>query len=377
MQELSQERILRALAEIRTPDGSAHLGSLVGGLQIKDGTVRIALEVPSHQAEAMSALRVAAESALRALAGVTKAQVILTSAEQPPAHTQPRTSSHGGSSVSPQDSRDTSAPKRQRHYNPRPIPGVSHVVAVASGKGGVGKSTLAVHLACALHALGMRVGILDADVYGPSVPRMLGNADKPGTGKKGIVPIKAHGLTCMSIGFLIPPDAPLIWRGPMIQKALRQMLHQVEWGELDCMIVDLPPGTGDAQLSLVQQVVVDGVVLISTPQEVALQAARKGLQMFQKLRIPIVGLVENMSFFICPHCAERSEIFHHAGARQTARAAGITFLGEIPLDLCIRRGGDIGKPVVCARIQSPAAQIFMELGRKVGLFLERSGKSRP
>src|SRR5205807_4715592 len=223
------------------------------------------------------------------------------------------------------------------------VPGVGTIVAVASGKGGVGKSTTSVNLALGFQANGLKVGVLDADIYGPSMPRMLGITGRPGSadGKK-LIPMQSYGLKVMSMGFLVPEDTPMIWRGPMVMSALQQMLREVDWGELDIMVVDLPPGTGDAQLTMAQQVPLAGAVIVSTPQDIALLDARKGLNMFQKVDVPVLGIIENMSYFLCPHCGERSDIFSHGGARREAERLGVDFLGEVPLDLAIRETSDEG-----------------------------------
>ena len=221
------------------------------------------------------------------------------------------------------------------------VPGVGAIVAVASGKGGVGKSTVAANLALALKANGLRVGVLDADIYGPSMPRMLGISGRPSSpdGKR-LTPMENYGLRCMSMGFLVPEDKPMIWRGPMVMSALQQMLREVNWGELDIMVVDMPPGTGDAQLTMAQQVPLAGAVIVSTPQDIALLDARKGLNMFRQVEVPVLGIIENMSYFLCPHCGGRSEIFSHGGARLEAERLGTEFLGEVPLDLQIRETSD-------------------------------------
>ena len=241
------------------------------------------------------------------------------------------------------------------------------IVAVASGKGGVGKSTVAVNLALGMKANGLRVGVLDADIYGPSVPRMLGIAGKPSMiDKNTLRPMENYGLKCMSIGFLVPEDTPMIWRGPMVMSALQQMLRDVAWGELDVMIVDMPPGTGDAQLTMAQQVSLAGAVIVSTPQDIALIDARKGLAMFQKVNVPVLGIIENMSYFLCPHCGERSDIFSHGGARREADRLGTDFLGEVPLDLAIRETSDEGRPITMSQPDSPYAQTFRDIAAASG-----------
>ena len=254
----------------------------------------------------------------------------------------------------------------QGHDSRGALPGIAAIVAVASGKGGVGKSTTSVNLALALTTLGQRVGLLDADIYGPSQPRMLGITGKPRSpdGKK-LLPMENYGVRVMSMGFLVDEDAPMIWRGPMVQSALQQMLGDVAWGELDVLVVDLPPGTGDAQLTMAQRVPLAGAVIVSTPQDIALLDARKALNMFRKVDVPVFGIVENMSYFLCPSCGHRAEIFSHGGARATAERYGVDFLGEIPLDLVIREHTDAGRPPVVSQPDGPQAAAYLEVARKV------------
>jgi len=250
------------------------------------------------------------------------------------------------------------------------LPNVKNIVAVASGKGGVGKSTVAVNLAVALAQLGLRVGLLDADIYGPSLPRMLGLARKPEVRGDRMIPLEAWGLKAMSIGFLVDEDTAMIWRGPMVMGALEQMMGQVEWGDLDVMIVDMPPGTGDAQLTMAQRVTLAGALVVSTPQDIALLDARRGVKMFERTRVPVLGLVENMSFFCCPNCGHRSEIFGHGGARAEAEKLGIEFLGEIPLLLEIRSAADAGTPIVSSAPQSDAARAYRDVAARLQAKLE-------
>jgi ATP-binding protein involved in chromosome partitioning len=246
------------------------------------------------------------------------------------------------------------------------IPGVRSIVAVASGKGGVGKSTVTTNLALGLARLGLKVGVLDADIYGPSQPRMLGISGRPTSpdGKR-LNPMENYGIKCMSMGFLVAEDTPMIWRGPMVQSALQQMLRDVEWGELDILVVDMPPGTGDAQLTMAQQVPLTGAVIVSTPQDIALLDARKGLNMFRKVDVPVLGIVENMSVFVCPNCGHESHIFSHGGARREAERLGMEFLGEIPLHIEIRETSDSGRPVVVSRPEAPNAQVFCAIAARV------------
>jgi len=242
----------------------------------------------------------------------------------------------------------------------RPLP-FRNTIAVASGKGGVGKTTCAVNLAIALHRLGATVGLLDADIYGPNVPMMMGAEGRPRIKGERILPLEAYGLKLMSMGFLVKPDQPVVWRGPMLHKALEQFLGDVDWGDLDYLVIDLPPGTGDVQLSLAQVVPLTGSVIVTTPQDVALADVRKGIAAFNQLEVPILGVIENMSFFVCSHCGERTDIFSHGGGRRAAEELGIPFLGEVALDPAIRAGGDDGQPIVAVAHHSPQAQAFMDI----------------
>ena len=265
--------------------------------------------------------------------------------------------------------------RRRRHRRPA-FPASTAIIAVASGKGGVGKSTTAVNLALGLRDLGLKVGILDADIYGPSMPKLLAIRERPQTiGGTRLKPIERHGMAVMSIGFLIEEETPMIWRGPMVMSALTQMLREVEWGTLDVMVVDMPPGTGDAQLTMAQQVPLKGAVIVSTPQDLALIDARRGIAMFRRVNVPVLGIVENMSTFICPHCGTRSDIFGHGGARAEAERLGVPFLGEVPLDMIIRENSDAGMPVVATAPDSPHAQCYRDIAARVRDGLQ--GASRP
>ncbi len=245
------------------------------------------------------------------------------------------------------------------------LPQVKYKIAVASGKGGVGKSTVSVNLAIALAKLGFRVGLLDSDIYGPSIPLMFGISEKPGFDGKRLIPIDKYGVKLMSLGFLVTDDSPVIWRGPLVMRALQQLMSDVEWGELDIMLFDMPPGTGDAQLTLSQSITLDGAVIVTTPQDVALLDAVKGVHMFQKVNVPILGIVENMSYFICQHCQERTDIFNSGGARRECERLNLDLLGEIPLDIEIRIGGDEGIPVVEKNLQDKNSESFMEIAKKI------------
>jgi ATP-binding protein involved in chromosome partitioning len=296
-------------------------------------------------------MRAAAENALKKLPGVSVALVSLTAEKQAPAPPKP--------------------------LLPRglAIPGVSHIVAVASGKGGVGKSTCCVNLALGLASLGWRIGILDADVYGPSLPRLLGLKTKPQSQGRSILPLSAYGVKAMSIGFFVDEQDAMIWRGAMVVNAIQQLLRDVSWGELDCLLVDMPPGTGDAQLTLAQNVPLSGAVIVSTPQDLALIDARRGIAMFDKVAVPVLGIIENMSYFLCPHCGGRSEIFAHGGARAEAGKFGVPFLGEVPLDIAIREQSDAGRPLAAVDPDGEHAKIFRAIAAQVKAALEK-GRAR-
>ena len=253
---------------------------------------------------------------------------------------------------------------------PNIIPGVKHVVAISSGKGGVGKSTVSVNLAVALALTGAKVGLLDADIYGPNIPMMMGVEKAPEQQDGKIAPAESHGVKLISMGFFVPEDTAVVWRGPMVHTAIQQLFRDVLWGDLDYLLIDLPPGTGDAQLTLTQLVSLSGAVTVTTPQEVALHDVRKGMMMFQKVNVPLLGIVENMSFFLCGHCGERTEIFSHGGGERAAEKLGIPFLGRVPIDPAIRAGGDTGNPIVVAKPDSPQAQAFREIAAKLAAALQ-------
>ena len=358
---LSQNTVLDVLRQVIDPARGKDVVTLgmVSGLAIQDGVVSFALEVapPGSNDKAArdnEALRTAASVAVSRVAGVRKVNAVLTAARPAPA-------AGGPQPVAPAD-----------------LPGVRTILAVASGKGGVGKSTTAVNLALALAGEGLRVGLLDADVYGPSIPRMLGlEGQRAEAEQRSLLPMEAFGLRAMSMGFLVPGDTPMVWRGPMVTSALQQMLRTVRWGELDVLVIDFPPGTGDAHLTLAQTVPITGAVIVSTPQDVALIDARKGVKMFEKVNVPVLGIVENMSYFLCPHCGERSEIFGHGGARREAEQTGAPFLGEIPLDVRIRETSDAGTPIVHAEPGGPQAQVYRTLARMVLTNLQAVRSSGP
>jgi ATP-binding protein involved in chromosome partitioning len=358
--EITKEQVLDALAGVIDPERGQDVVALqmVSGIVVKGSNVGFALEVEASEAAAKEPLRLACEKAVLALPGVTSATAVLT-AERAPGGAQARP---GASPVA----RGAPATDPKTLGGKPPLPGIRAVVAVASGKGGVGKSTTSVNFALALARRGQRVGLLDADIYGPSQPRMLGITGKPRSadGKK-LMPMSNYGVRVMSMGFLVDEDAPMIWRGPMVQSAIQQMLTDVEWGELDFLVVDLPPGTGDAQLTMAQRVPLAGAVIVSTPQDIALLDARKALNMFRKVDVPVLGIVENMSYFVCPHCGGRAEIFSYGGARRTAEKFGVDFLGEIPLDLTIREETDAGRPPVISHPDGPQAQAYLALADAV------------
>lgn len=369
MTKIDEAGVLAALATVIEPDSGRDVVSLkmVSGLVVKDGNVGFSLEVDPARGEALEPLRQAAEAAVFALDGVSSVTAVLT------AH-----SAGGGSAAPAAPPRGDTGAGGGGARAPL-LPDVGAIIAVASGKGGVGKSTVACNLALGLARLGLSVGLLDADIYGPSLPRMMGATGRPSTDDAGktLIPMAAHGLKCMSIGFMVAEDSPMIWRGPMVMSALEQMLRDVAWGALDVLVVDMPPGTGDAQLTMAQRVPLAGAVIVSTPQDIALLDARKGLNMFRKVNVPVLGIVENMSFFHCPKCGERSDIFGHGGARADAEAYGVDFLGEVPLHMAIRSAGDGGAPIVVGAPESPEATAFMTVAAAVRDRLGAARKPAP
>jgi ATP-binding protein involved in chromosome partitioning len=366
---LTKERVLAALRNVEGPDPSGDIVAqgLVSEIVIHKGKVYFAIQVDPARAGELEALRQAAEKAVAAVPGVEAVAVTLTADRAPGGgNGRGQETAQGSPFTRPGAARDA-------RHRPGGVPGVANIIAVASGKGGVGKSTAAVNLALALKDHGLRVGILDADIYGPSMPRLLGLKGQPQqiTGNK-LAPMEAYGLKVMSMGFLVDEETPMIWRGPMVMSALSQMLKDVAWGELDVLVVDMPPGTGDAQLTMAQQVPLAGAVIVSTPQDLALIDARKGLNMFRKVNVPVLGLIENMSTFICPHCGEPSNIFGHGGARAEAARLGVPFLGEVPLTIAIRETSDEGRPVVATDPSSAGAAAFREIAARALGELERS-----
>jgi ATP-binding protein involved in chromosome partitioning len=364
---VTKEQVLSALAKVSAPGGAALTDARVlSDVVVSDGKVFFSISVDAAAVKAWEPVRASAEAAVRAIPGVQSALVALT-AER----------SAGAASRGPQPAHVATQPRAagkpaahdHAHSAAREqpgIPGVDAIIAVASGKGGVGKSTTAVNLALGLRDLGLKVGILDADIYGPSMPKLLAIKEKPETiGGTRLKPIMRYGMSVMSIGFLIDEETPMIWRGPMVMSALTQMLREVEWGKLDIMVVDMPPGTGDAQLTMAQQVPLKGAVIVSTPQDLALIDARRGVAMFKRVNVPVLGVVENMSYFLCPECGTRSDIFSHGGARHEAERLGVPFLGEVPLHMTIREKSDAGLPVVATEPDGPHAKIYRDIAAKV------------
>ena len=340
---------LRAVTDPATGKDIVSAG-LVEAIELRGGLVQVALLTDRAHAAAMEPVRKAAEDVLAKQPGITNATAVLTAHKPPAQQAAPGPAAHGHG---------------HGQRAPMLLPDVKTIVAVASGKGGVGKSTVAVNLAVSLARQGHRTGLLDADIYGPSLPRMLGLNRKPEVRQEKMIPLEAWGLACMSIGFLVDEETPMIWRGPMVMGALEQMMAQVEWGARDILVVDMPPGTGDAQLTMAQRVSLTGAVIVSTPQDIALIDARRGVRMFERVHVPVLGLVENMSFFCCPACGHRAEIFGHGGARLEAQRLGTEFLGEVPLLLDIRTASDAGTPIAAAAPESEAAKAFDALAARV------------
>ncbi|MCH8187817.1 MAG: Mrp/NBP35 family ATP-binding protein [Proteobacteria bacterium] len=373
MPNLTHEDILSLLRSVVDPERDQDVVTLgmISGIQVRDGHVAFTIEVDPARAGQYEPLRKRCEEAVFGAPGVLSATAVLTaqggarpeaSKAPPNAPKAPNTSKAPAAQAAPGGGSQKTG-----------IPGVRAIMAVASGKGGVGKSTTAVNLAMALKKMGLGVGLLDADVYGPSLPRMMGLSGRPDSADGKIIePKVAYGVPCMSIGFMVEDDTPMIWRGPMVMGAVEQLLRDVRWGELDVLIIDMPPGTGDAQLTIAQRVPLAGALIVSTPQDVALSDVRKGLNMFRKVEVPVFGIVENMSYFLCPRCGERTEIFGHGGARQTAAELGADFLGEIPLHLAIRETSDAGTPIVVVQPDSAHAKAYLALAERVAEKLEES-----
>ncbi len=375
---VTKDQINAALSGVRMPSGEGDIVSLdmVSEPFITQGEagakVMFSLTVPADRAQELEPLRDRAQNAVLEVDGVVSAMVAMTAERKP------------GQAPVGRASRPTPPPSRPAQPGPPQPPekpgveGVKHIIAVASGKGGVGKSTTAINLALGLQNQGLKVGVMDADIYGPSLPRLVGlSNDKPEADGRILKPMDAYGLKVMSIGFLVEEDTPMIWRGPMVISALTQLLREVNWAPLDVLVVDMPPGTGDAQLTMAQQVPLSGAVIVSTPQDLSLIDARKGLNMFKKVSVPILGIVENMSTFICPKCGERSDIFGHGGAKQEAEKVGVPFLGAVPLHMDIRAKSDAGTPVVADNPDGPHAEVYNAIAKQVAAALSIDQPAAP
>ncbi len=370
MAQVSEAQVLEALRTVVDPERGKDVVSLgmLSGLVVRDGHVAFSIEVDPKRGAQAEPVRHAAEKAVEALPGVLSVTAVLTAhrpagqgAAPQQGHGHDHGHSHGGQGHS-HGGHSHGQPSEQKPL----VPGVKAIVAVASGKGGVGKSTTASNLALAMAANGLKVGLLDADIYGPSMPRMLGISGRP-TSRDGRIlePMENYGIKVMSMGFLVAEDTPMIWRGPMVMSALQQMLRDVNWGTLDVLVVDMPPGTGDAQLTMAQQVPLAGAVIVSTPQDIALLDARKGLNMFRRVDVPVLGIIENMSYFCCPNCGHRTDIFSHGGARKEASDLGMEFLGEVPLHLDIRETSDQGQPIVVSQPESEHAKVYRGIAKRL------------
>jgi ATP-binding protein involved in chromosome partitioning len=358
---LTSSEVLASLEGVSSPDGlPLPKAGVLSDVLVADGKVFFSITVNASVVQAWEPVRKRAEAAVKAIAGVTSVMVALTAERKagaaPPQQRPAAAPSHGRQA----------GPGLARAQGPTSVEGVGAIIAVASGKGGVGKSTTAVNLALGLRDLGLKIGVLDADIYGPSTPKLLGIKGRPQTrGGTTLIPMDGYGLKVMSIGFLIEEETPMIWRGPMVMSALTQMLREVDWGALDIMVVDMPPGTGDAQLTMAQQVPLKGAIIVSTPQDLALIDARRGISMFNRVNVPVLGVVENMSYFLCPECGTRSDIFGHGGARREAARLGVPFLGEVPLHMEIREKSDAGLPVVATAPDGPHARIYRDIAARV------------
>ncbi|KAA0681031.1 iron-sulfur cluster carrier protein ApbC [Roseomonas genomospecies 6] len=369
MAQVSEAQVLEALRTVVDPERGKDVVSLgmLSGLVVRDGNVAFSIEVDPKRGAQAEPVRHAAEKAVEALPGVLSVTAVLTAhrpagqaAAPQQGHGHAHGHSHGGQGHAHGHSHGQAAEQKPL------VPGVKAIVAVASGKGGVGKSTTASNLALAMAANGLKVGLLDADIYGPSMPRMLGISGRPTSHDGRILePMENYGIKVMSMGFLVAEDTPMIWRGPMVMSALQQMLRDVNWGTLDVLVVDMPPGTGDAQLTMAQQVPLAGAIIVSTPQDIALLDARKGLNMFRRVDVPVLGIIENMSYFCCPNCGHRTDIFSHGGARKEASDLGMEFLGEIPLHIEIRETSDQGQPIVVSQPDSEHAKAYRGIAKRV------------
>ena len=361
---LDKDSIMAALAEVALPDGGTLVSrDLIRALGVEGGNIRFVIEAPTpDQARALAPVQAQAEKLLRAIPGVTGVQVVMT-AHGPTAKPAPTAVGTAAGNAAPPSLKIGQHPTPQQG-GPAPINGIDRIIAIGSGKGGVGKSTVSSNLAVALARQGRRVGLLDADIYGPSQPRMMGVSKRPASPDgKTIIPLQAHGVTVMSIGLMLKEDEAVVWRGPMIMGALQQLLTQVEWGKLDILIIDLPPGTGDIQLTLCQRTQITGAIVVSTPQDVAMLDARRALDMFAKLKTPVLGLIENMSTYHCPQCGHEAHLFGHGGVAAEAAKIGVPFLGELPLELETRIAGDAGTPIALG--DGPAAQAYAQLAARL------------
>ena len=352
MAVVTENEVTEVLAKVIVPDQNNNVIALglISGIVVKDGMVHITVETTQERATAMEEVRKECEKLAGNMPGVLNATAVLTEERDVPR------------------ADENPVPKLDLTEDERRIKakGVSTIIAVASGKGGVGKSTTSVNIALALGRLGKKVGIMDADIYGPSIPRMMGISGQPRSEDGStLIPMENYDVKCMSMGFMVPEEEPTIWRGPMVMSALEQMLRDVEWAPLDILIVDMPPGTGDAQLTMAQGTELAGAIIVSTPQDIALLDARKGLNMFRQVEVPIIGIIENMSYYICPKCGDEAHIFDNGGAKETAEKYGCTFLGEIPLDKEIRTTSDAGRPIVVSKTSSPHAKAYMNIAAKI------------
>ncbi len=362
-----RDKVLAQLKSVAVPGAGENIitGGFVSDVVVDGAKVAFSLVAPEGFSGDLHAIRAQSEARLKKLEGIDSVLIALPNSTGPASSPPPQ---------GQQAPKLRSSPDRPLGPDMRPdqarVPGVKSVLAVASGKGGVGKSTTAVNLALGLRSLGLKVGILDTDIYGPSIPRLLGITERPSIENDRIAPIEQYGLKVLSMGFLMDEDAPVIWRGPMVVTALMQMVFEVDWGELDVLVLDMPPGTGDAQLTMAQQVPLAGAVIVSTPQDLALIDARRGLKMFSNVDVPVLGIIENMSTFVCPHCGETSDIFGHGGAHDEAGRLGVMFLGAVPLHMDIRRFSDEGTPVVIAEPDGPHAKTYKDIALKVAALLE-------
>ncbi len=354
MAEVTEQQIVEALSRIQDPDKKADIVSLgmVSGIAVKNGHVAFAIEVEPARGPNLEPLRKAAEKAVHDLPGVVSVSAVLTAERNP----------QGG----PKGGHDHGHGHGAGQAEQPLLPNVKAIIAIASGKGGVGKSTTATNIAMAFSQMGLKTALFDADIFGPSMPRMLGITGEPvSPDGKTMLPMENYGVKCMSMGFLVPEDSPIIWRGPMVMGALEQLLRDVQWGELDVMVIDMPPGTGDTQLTMTQRVPLTGAVIVSTPQDIALLDATKGLNMFRKVDVPVLGIIENMSYYICPKCGDEAHIFGHGGAKAEAARLSTEFLGEIPLDIAIRQTSDAGEPIVVSKPNSPHAKAYTAIAAKI------------